>query len=648
MLCAFWGQGRPANPSGSTTRHGSHAATVTRARRSRAALPRRALLLILTVGLVSAADAQFQPGSFSSANRVRVETHLSVDGVHPGGTFHAAVQLDIEDGWHINSHTPLDDSLIPTTVTLSEHPDFDVVATRYPTGTLYRFSFSDEPLDVHEGTVFVYVEVQTSDTVQLGEHVLTGTLRVQACDDSVCLAPSDVPVTLTVPVVDPSVPVAALDADIFSPARMYTVGSAAPRSGSGSGLDVAALFDQGSWALAFVALFLLGLALNLTPCVYPMITVTVSLFGSQTDTRTARVFAKAVVFVLGICTMYSALGLAAALSGGLFGGVLQSQWVLVGIGVLFVLLAMSMFGLYEIQLPLWLTRRLGGTQVAGTLGIYVSGLIVGVFAAPCIGPPIIALLAFVGQKADPVFGFASFFIMSLGLGAPYVVLGTFSGLLKRLPRSGAWMAWVKKVFGVILVGVAAFYLSLAFNPDLIYYLIPLTLVAGGIYLGFLERSDTGRPAFTWIKRSVGAAALVAGVVFYLAGQTPSLEWQPHSTEEMAAARNTGRPVVLYFAADWCIPCLELDRLTFTDQQVIAAMDGFMRLKVDLTNYDSPESALLRERFDIAGVPTIVFLDGRGQELAGTRVVGYVPAAEMLERATALQRHQDARAAFTTD
>jgi thioredoxin:protein disulfide reductase len=395
------------------------------------------------------------------------------------------------------------------------------------------------------------------------------------------------------------------------------------------------MFDEGNLFIAFGVIFLIGLALNLTPCVYPMLTVTVSVFGAQTDTNTMRVFFKALIYVLGIATMYSVLGVAAALSGGLFGGILQSTWVMAGIAVLFFALALSLFGLYEIQLPYWLTSRLGGTQTAGIFGIYISGLVVGIFAAPCIGPPIIALIALVGQKADPVFGFMSFFILSLGLGFPYLILGTFSGLLSKLPKSGSWMEWVKKVFGVVLIGVGFFYLSLAYKPDMIYILVPLTLLIGGIYLGFIDRSSTGRRLFPWIKRTVGIAAIAGGILFYLGGQKPAIEWESYTGEKLSSALESGKPVVLYFSASWCIPCLELDRLTFTDETVIDEMSRLVLLKVDLTNFDSPESQELRSIYDIAGVPTIVFIDPGGEEVTTIRVVGFVPADDLLERVRVL-------------
>ncbi len=239
------------------------------------------------------------------------------------------------------------------------------------------------------------------------------------------------------------------------------------------GLQISTLFQTKGSILGLLGIFLIGLALNLTPCVYPMLSVTVSLFGAQSNRRTVHVLLKALLYVLGIATMYSVLGLFAAMSGGIFGAWLQNRWVLAAIAALLFALALSMFGFYELRMPSWLVDKLGratGSSATAALGIYVSGLAVGVFAAPCIGPPIIALLTYVGTKRDLWFGFWSFFVLALGLGAPYLVLGTFSGLLKKLPKSGIWIVWVKKVFAVILLAVGFFYLMLAVMPRYAVYL----------------------------------------------------------------------------------------------------------------------------------------------------------------------------------
>jgi thiol:disulfide interchange protein DsbD len=254
-----------------------------------------------------------------------------------------------------------------------------------------------------------------------------------------------------------------------------------------------------------------------------------------------------------------------------------------------------------------------------------------VFAAPCIGPPIIALLAHVGAKGDPVWGFQAFFVLSLGLGLPYLVLAVFSGLLTRLPRSGSWMDWVKHLFGVILLGVAAFYLTLAFAPHSVGWVVPAALGLGGLYLGFLEPTGRDRIGFRRFKWAVGVAGIVAAALIAFRPAAPAITWEPFSETALGAARTAGRPVVLDFSAEWCVPCHELEEFTFTDPEVVRATEGFVRLKVDLTRFDSPESQELRERFAIAGVPTIVFLDPAGHEVASARVVGFMRAVPFLER-----------------
>jgi thiol:disulfide interchange protein DsbD len=399
--------------------------------------------------------------------------------------------------------------------------------------------------------------------------------------------------------------------------------------------ELAALFEQKGSFIAFLAIFVIGLALNLTPCVYPMLSVTVSLFGAQTETNTARVFLKAVVYVLGIASMYSILGVTATLGGGLFGSWLQSPWVLGGIAALLFAMALSSFGLYQMQMPYWVTSKLGGTTGTGFIGIFLSGLVVGVFAAPCTGPPVIALLTLVGTKGDAVFGFWAFFVLSVGLGLPYLILGTFSGLLKKIPKSGTWLVWVERIFGVILTGAALFYFSLAIVPKFAAYVVPVTLFVGGIYLGFIDNSGKDRPFLKKIQWTVGV--LCVGLGLYIANglREPGISWEPYSEEKLTEAKADRMPVIMDFYADWCIPCMELDRNTFTNRDVAKESKEFVRLKVDLTHFDSPEAEALRKKYGISGVPTIVFLKSDGTEHAESRVVGFLPPAEFVKRLKAV-------------
>jgi thiol:disulfide interchange protein DsbD len=329
--------------------------------------------------------------------------------------------------------------------------------------------------------------------------------------------------------------------------------------------------------------------------------------------------------------MYSALGVMAALTGSLFGGFMQNPFVLGGIGVLFIALSLSMFGLYEFQMPPALLEKLGGSGATSAVGVFLSGLVVGVFAAPCVGPPVVALLALVGAKGDPWFGFFSFFVLALGLGAPYLVLATSSNLLQRMPRSGDWMVWVKKVFGVILVGVGLFYVLLGFAPEWAEWVMPAALILGGLYLGFVEKSASGRAGFKRFKWATGALAVAGGALFLITTPAPGVAFRPFTEPELQQALATGKPAMLDFSATWCVPCHELERNTFTDWRVIAAARDFHAFKVDLTHYDSPDAERWRRQYRVAGVPTVVFLDPSGREIAGARVEGFLPPGPFLER-----------------
>ncbi len=565
-----------------------------------------------------------------SAGRVSVTVKSEQETVVPGSQARVAVVMDIQDGWHINSHKPTLDWLIGTELTLTYPEGLTQSRIVYPPFKIFKFAFADDELAVYEGEAPIFLTLDISAELPPGAYAVEGRLRVQACDDQTCLPPSNIPVAFTVTVGDAMV--ASKDGSYFDGAASGTAdGGFITFDQAGEQNAIAQLIDESGLLWTFITIFFIGLALNLTPCVYPMLTVTVSIFGNQTDSNILRVFSKALIYVLGIATMYSVLGVLAALSGGLFGSVLQSPWVLFAIGVMLFALALSSFGVYEITLPYWLTSKLGGTQSTGFIGVYLSGLVVGVFAAPCIGPPVIALLAFVGAKGDVFFGFWSFFILSLGLGLPYLILGTFSGLLTKLPRSGVWMIWVKKLFGVVLVGVALFYIGLAFFPKLTVWVIPATLLIGGVYLGFIERSGFNQPRFRTFKWLLGIAAIVFGVHMSNVLLKPSVQWTPYTTEAFDAARADGKPIVLDFYADWCIPCLELDRSTFTDPTVIETLEPYARFKVDLTNFDSPESEALRQQFDVAGVPTILFIDANGLERQNSRVIGFLPPKEFLSR-----------------
>lgn len=634
------------------------------------------VLLALAATLAWVMPARAQLGGGVSGPIPKAETLVRARAtpvtVTAGGRAEASVTLAIEPGWHINANPPSPDYMIPTAVELKGAGGITAGRPAYPAGKPVKVGFDESPISVYSGEAVVKLTLAAAPGAPNGEHVLKGRVRFQSCNDEVCLAPAGVPFEIAVtvtggasaappqagaaasgparapppqgapgampaPGAEPIPATTPAPATVQSPAPAMAQPPApgampAPASGGASILDnpIARALDRGGWA-AFLTLFLVGLALNLTPCVYPMLGVTVSIFGARRAAPPLQVFAFAVIYVLGMAVMYSALGLVAALTGGLFGGFLANPLVLAAIGLLMLALALSMFGLYEFQIPPQLLSKLGGAGATSAAGVFASGLVVGIFAAPCIGPPVVALLAIVGAKGDPWFGFTTLFTLALGLGAPYLVLGTFSNLLQNLPRSGEWMVWVKKVFGVILVAVGAFYLLLALAPRWAGWVVPVALVLGGLYLGFVERSANARRGFRALKWATGLAALAAGVFIFVTTPARGVAFRAFAPGDLEAALRGGRIAMLDFSADWCVPCHELDRRTFTDRRVIARARDFETFKVDLTHYDSPDAERWRRQYGISGVPTIVFLAPDGSEVQAARVEGFLPPARFLEK-----------------
>jgi thiol:disulfide interchange protein DsbD len=558
-----------------------------------------------------------------TAQQVNVGIKLSANKVQAGSSAQVALQLKIEKDWHVNSHTPTFDYLIGTTFELQSQEEIILSDIQYPKGNLVSLSFADQPIDVYEGTITIFASLKISDKLNPGIDTIKGSVTVQACNNQLCLPPSTLNVNIPLQIAGAGETVTQLNKDLFANYNPMEFVHVDTKN------NIAAMFESKGSLLTFFAIFLIGLALNLTPCVYPMLSVTVSLFSTQAETKFLRVFFKALVYVLGVATMYSVLGVIAALGGGLFGSWLQSPWVLGSISALLFALALSSFGMYQIQMPFWLTNKLGGTTGSGFIAIYVSGLVVGVFAAPCVGPPVIALLTFVAAKGSASFGFWAFFTLALGLGFPYLILGTFSGLLKKIPRSGSWLVWVEHIFGVILAGAALFYLSLAAAPKLAIYVIPITLSTGGIYLGFIDKSGKDKPVLKRIQWIFGILALAAGIVFGGNLRNQGMTWEAYSETALLKAQESKIPVIIDFYADWCIPCLELDQKTWTDEEVIVSAKNIKKIKVDLTHFDSPESEALRKKFNISGVPTVIFIRADGTEADESRIVGFANPKEFL-------------------
>jgi thioredoxin:protein disulfide reductase len=567
-----------------------------------------AAAVLLAVGPMNAVPVP------APATLLKVEAR--VEPAPPGATL--VLNATLEPGWHVNSHHPSEEYLIATTVKVDAAGGVRAGEPVYPEGVMKKFAFAEKPLSVYEGAFSVKVPI-TFEGARPTE--VSGTVEFQACNDTQCLAPASVPFRAGASGLSSSASAALSGGAVPLSQAPKEEAKGASTSAAGASQDFGQLLERRGFVVVLLLLFAGGLALNLTPCVYPVIPLTVSFFGGQAKGESRRVFGLAAIYVLGMATTYSALGVAAGLSGKLFGAALQSPWVLAFIAAVLVGLALSMFGLYDIRMPTALMQKADARS--GRAGAYAMGLLVGVVAAPCVGPFVLGLLAFVAARQSALLGFLFFFVLSLGLGIPYLFLAAFSGSITRLPRAGEWMEGIKSVFGWVLLAMAAYFVRTALPRPAGDWILPVVLAVGAAVLAL--RGAKLKPA----ARAAAAVVFLAAAIFFVPRRaSASPEWR--SYDESAVA-GSGRPAVVDFSAAWCLPCRELDEKTFSDARVRRELEKRALFKADMTRSASPEVVALSQKYSILGVPTIVFLDASGAERSELRLVGFEEPDAFLQR-----------------
>lgn len=407
-----------------------------------------------------------------------------------------------------------------------------------------------------------------------------------------------------------------------------------------------------------LALLLGGLALNLTPCVYPMMAITVSFFGGKTSSFMERLL-QSTFYVFGVMASFSALGVFAAFSGNLFGSFLQSPTAQLLIVAVFVALALSSFGLYEIGIPFGiLGKATSASNFGGIAGAVSKGLFAGLLAAPCIGPFVLALLVFVSEKGSIFTGLWMFSILAFGMGIPYIILGTFTGLLKTMPKSGEWLVDVKKMMGVVLLLLALYYARGFIDPKMYQGIFGLLVLYIGIYLNpFTPKPKLGKGMDSAIR--TGAALLLlfgAGTLFKVfIGSGSNIEkatmemkgvqlgWNPLKESDLKGTADK-LTVIDFQSKVWCAACREMDEKTFAAPEVQEMLANSQLVTVDVDKHPQAES--LQKRFGIRGIPTLLVLDPKGREL--DRIVGYTPPEEFMAKFQSLQSGIGKLAAYPTD
>lgn len=387
--------------------------------------------------------------------------------------------------------------------------------------------------------------------------------------------------------------------------------------------------------------FVVGVGLAFTPCVFPMFPILSSLIAGQQNLSTKKAFALSFVYIQGMAVTYAALGLVVAALGGQVQGYLQHPFVLVSFSLLFVLLAMSMFGWYEIKLPSSMMSKL--TQVSNNqkggnyVGVFLMGVLSGLIASPCTTAPLSAALLFVAQSGDYLVGGLTLYVLSLGMGSPLLLLGTSGG--KLLPKAGGWMEQVKTLFGFVVLVVPLILLERLISADIILLMAGVLALATALYLHHWQSSQTQSKLKTalWF-----AATLLVMTGFTL---TKNYFWPVQAMqvssqsnefkkvadlaelkEAVAQASNEGRMVMVDLYADWCVACKEFEHYTFPDAKVQSEFSHYQLIQVDLTNSDNKTIELMEE-YTVFGLPSILFFNTQGKELTTQRVTGFLNAED---------------------
>jgi thioredoxin:protein disulfide reductase len=482
-------------------------------------------------------------------------------------------------------------------------------------------------------------------------------VKYQGCAEiGVCYPPISKQLTLSLPGIS-SAEASEMPANQSTKASPIDTSDGEPLSELDQVIDV---LQHGSTLVIVGFFFLLGLGLSFTPCIYPMIPILSGIIAGQGDNITTRkAFTLSTVYVLAMALTYTVAGVLAGLFGGNLQAYFQDPWILSGFATIFVLLALSMFGFYDLQLPSGLQSKLAeisNRQASGSLiGVAIMGFLSALIVGPCVAPPLAGALIYIGQTGDAQLGGIALFALSIGMGAPLIVIGTSAG--KLLPRAGSWMDTVKAVFGVAMLGVAILMLERIIPPDIALLMWGILLVVSSIYMGALRHLEIEASGWQKLWKGLGVVMLVYGALMLVgaaAGGKDTLQplrgiafagddgggSQAHNElvfkrikgvedlqREVAAASTQGQSVMLDFYADWCVSCKEMEKYTFSDPTVIAALANTHLLQADVTDNDDIDQALLHGHFGLPGPPAIIFYGADGKERRNHRVVGFVPAEE---------------------
>ena len=559
---------------------------------------------------------------------------LSVNQVQPGSTFQMAIVMKFAPNWHANAN-PAGEGLIPTEVILPDHADLIFGEVVYPKADVLEIASLGGKVPVYHDEVVLGFQATLLDSAPFGQITLPFQLTYQACSDEQCLLPKTIDVDVAIEVVGMDQPIQPINDAIFTNLQLSPPDTPSETATSESGKFSQALSKGYFWAFLFV--FVGGILTSFTPCVYPLIPITVSVFGAGESVSRLRSFLLSVTYVMGIALTYSILGVAVASTGAVFGQIMADPRVMVPVCGILIALGLSMLGVFELRVPYAVQNRLNTVGGAGFAGAFAMGTVAGIIAAPCTGPALGAVLSYVATTESVFLGFWLLLTYAIGMGLLFIVIGTFSSAIAALPRSGGWMYILENIFGVAIITVALYFLKDVFLPlrtllqnSMGFFTVAGVLVLAGVALGKFSQRFKDLPRLVQLRKAIGVLLAVAGLYMFVGGLTTAesdLVWIADESQGLEAGRGEGKPVMLDFYATWCAACNELEH-TYSDPAVKSKLSKFVNVKLDFTR-NSEEVERLKQKYGIVGLPVVIFFDSEGNQLTDKRLEKFVEPEEFL-------------------
>ncbi len=514
-----------------------------------------------------------------------------------------------------------------TSVALADTPIAVAGEPTLPKSIIKLDPFENIDKEIYEGEAEFRLPITIQPTAPPGVHSITVGVNYQGCSKLVCYFPTTKEFLLSLTITE--------NANAGAVALQQDTSGAIASSGSKSQVEQ---YLAQSLMFAFVFIFLSGIATCATPCVFPLIPITVTIFGARETKNTFHAFILAFTYVMGIVATYSALGFAAAYTGALFGQVMSNPIVIGFVVTIFIAMGVSMFGAFELQLPSSWSAKLTSAGGRGFAGAFIMGLVAGIIAAPCTGPVLVGLLAYVAKEANPVFGLTLLMVYAFGLGLPFLILGTFSGLITKLPKSGSWMENVKSVFGILLFTAALYFLKDVVPPlkDLLLNSLTAFIGAGvlffvGLFFGAVHLSFHTANMMNRLRKGVGVVFCTMALFMIFGGLTvveaKNVNWVKDLEKGLAAAREQNKPVMIDFYADWCTVCKEIEAHTFSNDKVGQQLKRFVTIKVNLDEINNKN--VIQNEYNIYGLPWVTFYDSKGNRLNDKTITGFIGPEDFL-------------------